>query len=153
MLRTMTLPLRMVYGVSRASARAGYTTGKLSARTAYRTSRRLGLTRIGVFAAGVGAGLLVAPGPGAELRERLRRRWEDRTRPSSDVDIEERVRQELAQSPRTWHLPQPEIEVVAGTAIVTGEAPHPSGKTDIEQAVAAVPGVVEVDSRLVVMSS
>ena len=61
----------------------------------------------------------------------------------------ERVRYELSHSPRTWHLPQPDVEVVAGTAILTGGAPHATGKADIERAAAAVPGVAEVDSRLV----
>ncbi|HEY3140166.1 MAG TPA: BON domain-containing protein [Acidimicrobiales bacterium] len=152
MLRTLSLPLRLAFGASRLSARAGYMTGKLSARTTYRATRRVGLTRLIVFGAGIGVGLLVAPTTGAELRERLRRRWEESRTGGSDADIAERVRQELAQSPRTWHLPQPEIEVIAGTAVVTGEAPHPSGKADIEHAVAAVRGVVGVDSRLVVVS-
>jgi hypothetical protein len=152
MLWTLTLPVRLAFGMSRMSARAGYATGRMSARAGYRVTRRVGLTRMVVFAAGVGVGLLVAPVSGAELRERLRRRWEDLRTPASDVEIAERVRQELAQSPRTWHLPQPEVEVVAGTAVLIGEAPHPSGKADIERAVAAVPGVTGVDNRLVVSS-
>ncbi|MGH9210398.1 MAG: BON domain-containing protein [Acidimicrobiales bacterium] len=153
MLRIMMLPWRLVFGMSRASARAGYASGKLSARTGYRATRRVGLTRVVAFGAGVGVGLLVAPVTGHEMRERLRRRWEDlRAAPESDVELAERVRHQLAQSPRTWHLPQPDVEVVAGTAVLTGEAPHPSGKADIERAAAAVPGVVGVDSRLVVPS-
>jgi BON domain len=152
MLRILMLPWRLAFGMSRASARAGYTTGKLSARAGYRATRWMGLTRVFAFGLGVGVGLLAAPVTGAELRERLRRRWEDLRAPVSDVELAERVRQELAQSPRTWHLPQPEVEVVAGTAVLTGEAPHPSGKADIERAAAAVPGVVGVDNRLVVPS-
>jgi hypothetical protein len=155
MLRMVLLPLRLTLGVGRMSARAGYTTGKLTARTGYRATRRVGLGRVLAFGAGVGVGLLIAPAPGHELRERLRRRWEELRAAAtavSDVDLAERVRQELAQSPRTWHLPQPDVEVVAGTAVLTGEAPHPSGKADIERAVAAVPGVLGVDNRLVVSS-
>ena len=40
--------------------------------------------------------------------------------------------------------------MVGGTAILTGGAPHETGKADIERAAAAVPGVSDVDSRLVV---
>ena len=43
--------------------------------------------------------------------------------------------------------------MVGGTAILTGGAPHETGKADIERAAAAVPGVSEVDSRLVVGST
>ena len=39
---------------------------------------------------------------------------------------------------------------MAGTAILTGSAPHATGKEDLESAAAAVAGVVEVDSQLVV---
>ena len=35
-------------------------------------------------------------------------------------------------------------------AILSGGAPHETGKADIERAAAAVPGVAEVESRLIV---
>jgi osmotically-inducible protein OsmY len=153
-LRTITLPvrlpLRLTWGVGRLSARTGYAAGKRSARATYRTTRRLGLTRLVVFGAGVGVGLLVAPVTGQEMRDRLRRWWEERTAPPTDDEIAERVRSELAQSPRTWHLPQPQVEVVAGRAILRGEAPHAAGLADIERAAAAVSGVVEVDNQMAV---
>ena len=56
----------------------------------------------------------------------------------------------LSHSPRTWHLPQPSVEVSGGVAILTGGAPHETGKAEIERAAAAVPGVAEVESHLVV---
>ena len=55
-----------------------------------------------------------------------------------------------AATPRPWHLPQPDVDVIGGTAILTGGAPHETGKADIERAAAAVPGVADVDNRLVV---
>jgi hypothetical protein len=149
-LRTLTLPVRLTWGVGRLSARTGYAAGKRSARATYRTTRRVGISRMAAFGAGVGIGLLVAPVTGEEMRDRLRRWWEERGAPPTDAEITERVRSELAQSPRTWHLPQPQVEVVAGRCILRGDAPHPSGLADIERAVAAVPGVVEVDNRMVV---
>jgi hypothetical protein len=125
---------------------------RFGTRTTYRTVRRIGLGRLAVFAAGAGAGLLAAPTSGAELRDRLRRRWEDRGEVSGDLEIAQRVREELSQSPRTWHLPQPEVEVAEGTAILTGLVPHASGRADLERVAAAVAGVVDIDSRLIVES-
>ena len=110
----------------------------------------VGLRRVLLVALGVGIGLLVAPTSGQELRDSLRRRWESRRVPATDDSVAERVRYELSHSPRTWHLPQPSVEVVAGTAVLTGGAPHPSGKSDLERTAAAVPGVLGVESRLVI---
>lgn len=153
MLRTVTFPVRVTYGVGRMSARAGYSAGRRSARTAYRATRLLGLKRMVVFGVGVGVGLLIAPQTGPETREKLRQWWAQRQGPATDGELADRVRQELAQSPRTWHLPQPEVEVADGRVILSGSAPHSSGKTDLERTAAAVAGVVEVDSKLMVASS
>jgi osmotically-inducible protein OsmY len=126
----------------------------LPVRLVYRLSRLLGLRRIGTLAVGVGVGLLLAPVPGAEMRERLRRRLEEAGLgvPAGDGEIAERVRRELSQSPSTWHLTQPQVEVVAGSVILSGEVPHTTARTDLERTAAAVPGVVAVDNRLVVSS-
>jgi osmotically-inducible protein OsmY len=139
-------PFRLVFGVGRL----GFRTGRLTARSTYRASRFVGLSRLLALGVGVAIGLLIAPTTGAELRDRLRRQWEARGAPASDDAVADRVRYELSHSPRTWHLPQPSVEVVAGRAILTGDAPHATGKADIERAAAAVPGVAEVDNRLVV---
>jgi hypothetical protein len=152
-IRTLTVPLRLTLALTRLSARTGFAAGKLTARASYKAGRRVGLSRVLTFAVGAGLGLLLAPTSGAELREKLRRFAEDRRAAvgsGSDAELAVRVREALSQSPRTWHLPQPEVDVVDGKAILTGDAPHASGKADIEDAVAAVPGVVDVDSRLIV---
>ena len=152
MIRTLTLPVRVTYGAGKLGVKTGYTVGRVSARTGYRATRYVGLSRLLALGLGVAIGLLIAPTSGQELRDRLIRQWEARRAPASDDAVAERVRYELSHSPRTWHLPQPEVEVVAGTAILTGDAPHATGKADIERAAAAVPGVAEVDSRLIVGS-
>ncbi len=153
MLRTLLLPVRLSYGVGKAGGKTGYYAGRRSVGTTYRASRFVGLSRLLAVGLGVAIGLLVAPTSGVELRERLRRQWEARNAPASDEAVAERVRYELSHSPRTWHLPQPAVDVVGGTAILTGGAPPETGKPDIERAAAAVPGVAEADSRLVVGST
>ena len=150
--RTVTFPVRMTYGAGKLGVKTGYAAGKLSARGGYRATRFVGLSRLLALGIGVAIGLLIAPTSGQDLRDRLMRQWEARRAPATDDAVAERVRYELSHSPRTWHLPQPEVEVVAGTAILTGDAPHATGKADIERATAAVPGVAEVDNRLIVGS-
>jgi BON domain len=152
-IRTVMLPVRVSYGAGKLGMKTGYRAGRLSAASTYRATRFVGLSRLLALGLGVALGLLLAPTSGQELRDRLRRQWEARNAPASDDAVAERVRYELSHSPRTWHLPQPAVDVVGGRAILTGEAPHETGKADIEKAAAAVPGVAEVDSHLVIGSS
>ena len=109
-----------------------------------------------MFGAGVAAGLFAAREPGRDLRQRTaqraRQRWEERLGPKSDEELATRVRDELLQAPRTWHLPQPDVEIVDRKVILSGTAPHAAGKADIEQVVAGVTGVADVDNRLVIGS-
>ena len=108
-----------------------------------------GYRRIFVFAAGVGVGLLISSEPGRELRERIRAQISGRE-PEGAGPLDERVRRELSHSPRTWHLPQPDIEVVGGRVVLHGSVPHETGRTDLEAAARAVHGVTTVDNRLVI---
>jgi hypothetical protein len=148
--RAIFFPARLTYGVGKLSARTGYKAGRASVVGTYKAGHVLGYRRMLTLGVGVGIGLLLAPSSGQELRDSLRRKWEQRSGPESDEAIAERVRHELSHSPRTWHLPQPAVEVVEGTAILTGSSPHATGKDDIERAVAAVSGVTAVDNRLIV---
>lgn len=124
-------------------------------RLTYRTGRLLGYRRLLVFGAGVGVGLLVAPGPGAELRARLREVIDSLKGASTPtVDLVTRVRDELASSPRTWHLPQPSVTLDGVDRVVlSGDVPDATAKADLERVAAAVQGVVSVDNRLAVKSS
>lgn len=128
-------------------AKVGVGTTKLGVKAGYRTGRLLGYRRIFVFGAGVAVGLLIAPTPGRELRAKLQAMLDER-RGSGGGDLAEKVRYELSHSPRTWHLPQPEVEVIGGTAILRGEVPHEVGRVDLERTAAAVAGVVDVDNHV-----
>ena len=149
-IRAVLLPVRAGYGIGKLGVKTGYGAGKLSVGSTVKAGRFVGLSRLLALGAGVAIGLLVAPTSGQELRDRLRREVASRRAPASDEAVAERVRYELSHSPRTWHLPQPAVEVTAGTAILTGGAPHETGKADIERAAGAVPGVAQVESHLVV---
>jgi osmotically-inducible protein OsmY len=138
LLRLIFLPARVATG-----------TTKLGVKTGFRAGRLLGYRRLAVFGAGVGVGLLVAPMTGVDARARLRRALEER-RPVADLDLAERVRFELSHSPRTWHLPQPVVEVVGRTAVLRGQVPHEAGRMDLERTAAAVAGVAEVHNQVVV---
>lgn len=141
LIRLLLLPVTLALGIVKLSTKAGYRTGRL-----------MGYRRIFVFALGVGAGLLLAPTTGQEARDRLRKLIEER-KPSGPTDLAERVRRELASSPRTWHLPQPSVEVVSGTAILRGEVPHETGRAELERTAAAVAGIIAVDNHLQIASA
>jgi hypothetical protein len=148
--RLVTFPIRLTYGTSKLAAVGGYKAGRASVKGTYKAGALLGYRRMLWVGVGVGIGLLVAPTSGAELRDKLRASLAARQGGGSDQEIADRVRQALSESPRTWHLPQPTVDVVAGTAVLTGTAPHATGREDIERAAAGVAGVVDVDNQLVV---
>jgi hypothetical protein len=130
-------------------AKVGVGSTKLGVKAGYRTGRLVGYRRIFLFALGVGVGLLVAPMTGREARAKLQA-YLDARRGAGSGDLAERVRFELSHAPRTWHLPQPSVEVQDGTAILRGVVPHETGRIDLERTAAAVAGVVEVDNHLAI---
>jgi osmotically-inducible protein OsmY len=127
-------------------AKVGVGSTKLGVKAGYRAGRLLGYRRLFVFGVGVAVGLLVAPMAGRELRARIQTLVEERR--GGVGDLADRVRYELSHSPRTWHLPQPDVEVVGGRAILRGEVPHEVGRSDLERTAAAVAGVIEVDNQV-----
>lgn len=132
-------------------ARVGVGTTKLGVKAGYRAGRLVGVRRLFWFGAGVGVGLLVAPMTGPEARARLKELLDER-RGVGGQDLAERVRFELSHSPRTWHLPQPIVEVVGHTAVLRGQVPHDAGRADLGRTAASVAGVAEVDNQVVVVA-
>jgi len=129
-------------------AKVGVGTSKLGVKTGYRAGRLVGYRRLFMFGAGVGVGLLVAPMTGREARAKLQALIDERR--GATGDLAEKVRFELSHSPRTWHLPQPTVEVRGTTAVLRGEVPHETGRHDLERVAAAVAGVVDVDNQVAV---
>ena len=115
--------------------------------------RFLGVRRSALVATGAAVGALVTPVSGAELRRRVSVAVAKR-RAGAEPTIEDRVRRRLGDSPRTWHLPQPEVVAVRGEGeadwkiILAGSAPDEAARSDLELAAAAVTGVSEVDNRI-----
>ncbi len=112
-----------------------------------RSLRWVGLRRLVLIGLGATLALMITPVTGSELRRRLSRLVARRV---PDADLAARVRHELSHSPRTWHLPQPSISVLQGRVVLAGQAPHATGRADLERVVAAVPGVVSVDNEIIV---
>ena len=119
-----------------------------------RTSARIvGYRRLALLGTGALIGALVTPIAGPELRRRLAEEIE-RRRLGSEPTVEDRVRQHLGESPRTWHLTQPEVvampaeeglgwQIILAGTVVDAEARH-----ELERAARSVAGVADVDNRL-----
>jgi hypothetical protein len=117
-------------------------------RLTFAMLKLLGAKGVAALLVGVAAGLLFAPGPGRELRDRLRAALGGGTPP--DEELSDRVVFELAHAPRTWHLPQPDVAVTAGRVALSGSVPHETGRVELVATAGGVPGVVAVDDLLVV---
>ncbi|HET8929711.1 MAG TPA: BON domain-containing protein [Acidimicrobiales bacterium] len=113
----------------------------------------IGVRRLALLGTGAALGALLTPVAGPELRRRVALEIAKR-RSGAEPTVEERVRRRLADSPRTWHLPQPEVVAVRDTdetdwrIILAGTAPDESARTDLEETVLSVTGVADVDNRI-----
>jgi BON domain len=148
LLRIIFFPVKLVLGLMGFTLRLGYKAGSLPFKATARTTRSVGFKGFLFFGLGVAAGLLLAPASGAELRRRLF--GGAGGAPMTDNELAEKVGFELSHAPRTWHLPQPEVAVVAGRVELSGNVPHEAGREELERVAAAVPGVAAVENKLTV---
>ncbi len=135
MLRLVTFPFRF-----------GVKTGAVATKVGYRSARLVGFKRMFLIGVGIAIGLLVAPVPGRVLRDKLRARLQG----TGPTELSELVRFELSHSPKTWHLPQPAVEVTGSRVVLRGSVPHETASADLERAASGVPGVTAVENNLVV---
>jgi BON domain len=141
LVRVAVLPFRIAFRTTGVATKVGYRTGRL-----------LGYRRLVVFGAGVVVGLMIAPMAGAALRAKLRELAAGARLPS-DPELGDQVRFELSHSPRTWHLPQPEVDVQDGRVVLSGSVPHATAAADLERTATGVPGVTAVENLLTVAGS
>jgi hypothetical protein len=141
LVRVAVLPVRVAYKTTATATKLGYRTGRL-----------LGYRRLTVFGVGVAVGLMIAPMTGPQLRAKAREIWNGARLPS-DPELGEQIRFELSHSPRTWHLPQPEVDVQDGRVVLSGSVPHATASADLERAATAVPGVTAVENLLSIAGS
>jgi hypothetical protein len=130
----------------------GFKVGRGSTKVGHRTLRLVGYRRLLLFVGGVAVGLLLAPMPGDRMRAKARSLVEQLLG-RGPTDLAEKVKEELAASPRTWHLPQPGVVATQGRIVLTGTVPHATAAGDLERAAAAVKGVLEVDNQLKIAAS
>jgi hypothetical protein len=162
--KVMRVPVRLLFGTAKVSAKAGYKTAKTgavvgaktvvgSAKMGYSAGRAVGYGRTAVFAAGVAVGVLVAsPQARAGVGRIGSTLWAMRRRSKgpSDAEIAEQVRRRLAGAGATWQLPQPTVTVVDGRVRLDGDAPDAGGRRAMAETASEVQGVRELDNRVVV---
>lgn len=140
------LPFKLVIALVAVAVHVVVWIVALPLKLAWAVLRGLGAKGVAALLVGVAAGLLLAPGPGRELRGRLRAALGGG--PPPDEELRDRVGFELAHAPRTWHLPQPEVAVTGGRVTLTGTVPHETARVELVATAGGVPGVVAVDDVL-----
>jgi hypothetical protein len=147
--RLLFLPLKLLLATFGVSFRVGYRVGTAPVRMGARATRAAGVSGVICFFLGVAVGLLFAPGPGRELRERATRMMTGGGALTDD-ELADKVTFELGHAPRTWHLPQPDVAVVAGQVQLRGGVPHETAREELVKVAASVPGVSGVEDQLAV---
>lgn len=135
-------------------AACGYAAGMLTAPKPGEELRGTLSQRVGGLGGPTGtAGQ--AMGPGLEARGQggaapgtMAQSTPDLAAPPADKPLEDRIRTQLGQDPRTSDLPSLNINVVEGTVFVRGSVPEDFDSEQIRAVVADVPGVTDVDLQV-----
>jgi hypothetical protein len=147
--RLMLLPFKLLFATLGITFRTGYRVGTAPVRVGWRATRAAGIAGVMCFVLGLAAGLLFAPGSGRELRQKAKRLLAGGG-PLSDDELAQKVGFELGHAPRTWHLPQPEVQVSAGRVRLTGTVPHETARDELLRVAESVQGVNGVEDDLAV---
>lgn len=149
LIRLILLPFKIVLALMGITLKVGFKAGKLPVKASKVGLRMLGIRGWLLFLVGLAIGLLFAPGPGHELRDRLKDLLGGGAEP--DEDLAEKVAFELAHAPRTWHLPQPAVSVTGGSVTLRGAVPAEETSDELARVAGAIPGVTFVDNQLEVV--
>lgn len=115
--RLVVWPVKAAAGTAKFTTKATAKTTGGAFKAGYRTGRVLGYRRLAVLGVGVGIGLLVAPKPGRELREKVRERLTER----GFIGRHEAPASVPLESPS----PLPDVAAVAASGNGAGAAPMP----------------------------
>jgi hypothetical protein len=148
LVRLVLLPFRLAWALVVTLARLLVTVVALPVRVLGVLMRVAGPKAVVAFVLGAVVALLVAPGPGRELRARLVRLVG--AGGPTDEELADKVVFELGHAPRTWHLPQPEVTVIDRRVVLRGSVPHGTARDELVRVAAGIPGVAGVDDQLVV---
>jgi hypothetical protein len=151
LIRLLLVPFKLAFALLGLTAKVGYRVGRMPVKVSARSARLPGFRGWLFFGLGVAVGLLVAPGPGRELRLRIQHQLTGGG--ESDGDLAGKVAFELAHAPRTWHLEQPEVTVTGGRVTLRGSVPAPDARDELARVAAAIPGVDGVENLLTVASA
>ena len=148
LVRLIILPFKLVGAALEAGFRAGWAAGAVPVRLGRGTTRLLGFRGTVGLLLGVVLGLAFAPGPGRDLRARVKALLA-RDEGPTDADVAARVSFELEHAPRTWHLSQPAITVDRGRVTLRGSATEAGARDELARVAAGVPGVSSVENLLI----
>lgn len=103
----------IVFRIVTLPVKVGTRTGLVASKVGYRTARFVGFKRLVLVALGVGIGLLVAPVPGRDMRERLAAKLRGLGSPGAADDYGWRPLEPLSDSQST--APGDSRFVISGT--------------------------------------
>jgi hypothetical protein len=156
LIRLLLFPIKLALRLLGFTLKVGYVSGRVPVRLTGRSVRFLGVRGLLFLLIGVTVGLFLAPMPGADLVRKLQELLQQGgggTAPGGDDDLKDKVSFELAHAPRTWHLDQPDVSVVAGRVILRGSVPGEDAREELARVAGAIPGVEGVDNQVTVAAA
>lgn len=142
------LPIRLLVRSGLVFGKVVMKVALIPLRVSRAMTRVLGFRAVLLGFVGLVIGLLIAPVPGRQLREKLLALMAGGGAIPDD-ELADKVTFELSHAPRTWHLePQPDVSVLGGRVVLTGEVRGEDARDEFARVAAAIPGVVAVDNQL-----